>query len=83
LRNAAINIITLVGIQFGQLLAGGIVVESVFNIPGLGLLGLGAVRSSDYPLVQGVVLVIAFMIVLTNLGVDLLYGALDPRIRYE
>jgi peptide/nickel transport system permease protein len=83
LRNAAINIITLVGIQFGQLLAGGIVVESVFNIPGLGLLGLGAVRSSDYPLVQGVVLVIAFMIVLINLIVDLLYGALDPRIRYE
>ncbi len=83
LRNAAINILTLVGIQFGQLLAGGIVVESVFNIPGLGLLGLQAVRSSDYPLVQGVVFVIAMMIVLINLVVDLMYGALDPRIRYD
>ena len=66
LRNAAINIITLLGIQFGQLLAGGIVVESVFNIPGLGLLGLGAVRFGDYPLVQGVVFVIAAMIVFIN-----------------
>ncbi len=83
LRNAAINILTLVGLQFGQLLAGGIVVESVFNIPGLGLLGLQAVRSGDYPLVQGVVFVIAMMIVLINLVVDLMYGALDPRIRYD
>ncbi|MEY4532161.1 MAG: hypothetical protein RLZZ156_2884 [Deinococcota bacterium] len=83
LRNAAINIITLLGIQFGQLLAGGIVVESVFNIPGLGLLGLGAVRFGDYPLVQGVVFVIAAMIVFINLIVDLMYGALDPRIRYD
>jgi peptide/nickel transport system permease protein len=83
LRNAAVNILTLLGIQFGQLLAGGIVVESVFAIPGLGLLGLNAVKSSDFPLVQGVVFVIALMIVLTNLIVDLLYSALDPRIRYE
>ena len=83
LRNAAINILTLLGIQFGQLLAGGIVVESVFNIPGLGMLGLQAVRSSDYPLVQGVVFVIAALIVLINLIVDLLYGTLDPRIRYD
>ncbi len=83
LRNAAINILTLVGIQFGQLLAGGIVVESVFSIPGLGLLGLNAVRFGDYPLVQGVVLVIAIMIVVINLIVDVLYGVLDPRIRYD
>jgi peptide/nickel transport system permease protein len=83
LRNAGINILTLLGIQFGQLLAGGIVVESVFAIPGLGLLGLNAVKSSDFPLVQGVVFVIASMIVLINLTVDLLYSALDPRIRYE
>jgi peptide/nickel transport system permease protein len=83
LRNAAVNILTLLGIQFGQLLAGGIVVESVFAIPGLGLLGLNAVKSSDFPLVQGVVFVIALMIVLANLIVDLLYSAFDPRIRYE
>jgi peptide/nickel transport system permease protein len=83
LRNAAINILTLVGIQFGQLLAGGIVVETVFAIPGLGKLGLDGVRSTDFPLVQGVVFVIATIIVLVNLAVDLLYGALDPRIRYD
>jgi peptide/nickel transport system permease protein len=83
LRNAYINILTLVGIQFGQLLAGGIVVETVFAIPGLGKLGLDAVRSTDFPLVQGVVLVIAGLIVVVNLIVDLLYGTLDPRIRYD
>jgi peptide/nickel transport system permease protein len=83
LRNAGINILTLLGIQFGQLLAGGIVVESVFAIPGLGLLGLNAVKASDFPLVQGVVFVIALLIVMINLVVDVLYSAFDPRIRYE
>jgi peptide/nickel transport system permease protein len=83
LRNALVNILTLVGIQFGQLLAGSIVVETVFALPGLGKLGLDAVQRTDFPLVQGVVLVIAALIVLVNLIVDLLYGALDPRIRYE
>ncbi len=83
LRNAMVSILTLVGIQFGQLLAGGIVVETVFALPGLGKLGLDAVQRTDFPLVQGVVLVIAALIVLANLIVDLLYGALDPRIRYD
>jgi peptide/nickel transport system permease protein len=83
LRNSAIQILTLVGIQLGQLLAGAIIVESVFNLNGLGKLGLSAVRTSDFPLVQGVVMTIALMIVLINLIVDLLYGALDPRIRYD
>jgi ABC-type dipeptide/oligopeptide/nickel transport system permease component len=71
------------GIQLGQLLAGAIIVESVFNLNGLGKLGLSAVKTSDFPLVQGVVITIALMIVLINLIVDLLYGALDPRIRYD
>jgi peptide/nickel transport system permease protein len=83
LRNAAINIMTLLGIQLGGLLAGGIVVETVFAIPGLGKLGLDGVRSTDFPLVQGVVFTIATIIVFVNLIVDLLYGVLDPRIRYE
>ena len=83
LRNAVIQILTLLGIQLGQLLAGAIIVESVFNLNGLGKLGLSAVKTSDFPLVQGVVLSIALMIVLINLIVDLLYGALDPRIRYD
>ncbi len=83
LKNAAIQILTLMGIQLGQLLAGAIIVESVFNLNGLGKLGLSAVKTSDFPLVQGVVFSIAVMIVLINLIVDLLYGALDPRIRYD
>ena len=83
LKNAAIQILTLIGIQLGQLLAGAIIVESVFNLNGLGKLGLSAVKNSDFPLVQGVVISIALMIVLINLIVDLLYGALDPRIRYD
>ena len=83
LKNAAIQILTVMGIQLGQLLAGAIIVESVFNLNGLGKLGLSAVKNSDFPLVQGVVITIAMMIVLINLIVDLLYGALDPRIRYD
>lgn len=83
LKNAAIQILTLMGIQLGQLLAGAIIVESVFNLNGLGKLGLSAVKNSDFPLVQGVVFTIAAVIVLINLIVDLLYGALDPRIRYD
>jgi peptide/nickel transport system permease protein len=83
LKNAAIQILTLMGIQLGQLLAGAIIVESVFNLNGLGKLGLSAVKTSDFPLVQGVVFSIAVMIVVINLIVDLLYGALDPRIRYD
>jgi peptide/nickel transport system permease protein len=83
LKNAMITIITLVGLQIGQLLAGSIVVESVFNIRGLGSLGLQAVKSSDFPLVQGVVLMIAVVIVSINFILDLLYAMIDPRIQYD
>jgi ABC-type dipeptide/oligopeptide/nickel transport system permease component len=83
LRNAWIQILTLFGIQLGQLLAGSIIVETVYQLPGLGTLGIKAVKSIDFPLVQGVVFVISSVIVTINLIVDLLYGALDPRIRYE
>jgi peptide/nickel transport system permease protein len=83
LKNALITIVTLVGLQIGQLLAGSIVVESVFNIRGLGSLGLQAVKSSDFPLVQGVVLVIATVIVSINFVLDLLYALIDPRIHYD
>lgn len=83
LRNALVGILTLAGLQFTQLLAGAIVVESVFNLPALGTLALEAVNGKDFPLVQGVVMVIAAAIVVVNLLVDLLYGALDPRIRFD
>ncbi len=83
LKNALVNVLTLLGLQVGQLLAGAIVVESVFDLPGLGRLALDAVKASDFPLVQGVVLCIAATIVLVNFLVDVGYGALDPRIRFD
>ena len=83
LRNALIPIITVAGIQLGQLVAGAIVLESVFALPGLGRLALGAIGARDLPVVQGVALFVASGIVLINFAVDLAYGFLDPRIRYE
>jgi peptide/nickel transport system permease protein len=83
LRNAMIPILTVAGIQLGQLMAGSIVLESVFYLPGLGRLAIGAISARDLPVVQGVVLFVASVIVTINVAVDLLYGVLDPRIRYE
>jgi peptide/nickel transport system permease protein len=83
LRNALIPIVTVAGVQLGQLLAGAIVLESVFALPGLGRLALGAISARDLPVVQGVALFIASTIVVINFAVDLTYGVLDPRIRYD
>jgi peptide/nickel transport system permease protein len=83
LRNALIPIVTVAGIQLGQLVAGAIVLESVFALPGLGRLALGAIGARDLPVVQGVALFVASAIVVINFAVDLAYGFLDPRIRYE
>jgi peptide/nickel transport system permease protein len=83
LRNAMIPIVTVAGIQLGQLMAGSIVLESVFYLPGLGRLALGAISARDLPVVQGVVLFVASLIVVINVAVDVLYGLLDPRIRYN
>jgi peptide/nickel transport system permease protein len=83
LRNAMIPVITVAGIQLGQLMAGSIVLETVFYLPGLGRLAIGAISARDLPVVQGVVLFVACVIVTINVAVDLLYGVLDPRIRYE
>ena len=83
LRNALIPIVTVAGVQLGQLLAGAIILESVFALPGLGRLALGAISARDLPVVQGVGLFIASTIVVINFAVDLTYGLLDPRIRYE
>jgi peptide/nickel transport system permease protein len=83
LRNAMIPIVTVIGVQLGQLIAGAIVLESVFALPGLGRLALGAISARDLPVVQGVTLFVAASIVFINFAVDLAYAALDPRIRYE
>jgi peptide/nickel transport system permease protein len=83
LRNAMIPILTVSGVQLGQLMAGSIILESVFYLPGLGRLALGAISARDLPVVQGVVLFVASTIVTINAAVDILYGVLDPRIRHE
>jgi peptide/nickel transport system permease protein len=83
LRNALLPIVTIVGLQLGTLLAGSIVLENVFYLPGLGRLALGAISARDLPVVQGVVLFVAVVVVALNFAVDLLYTVLDPRIRYE
>ncbi len=82
LKNAAVPIVTIVGIGFASLIGGAVVTESVFAIPGLGRLTVDAILRRDYPVIQGVVLLFSFMYVLVNLGVDLLYTLFDPRIRY-
>jgi len=82
-RNALIPVVTVAGIQLGQLMAGAIVLESVFALPGLGRLAIGAISARDLPVVQGVTLFVASSIVLINFAVDVAYGLLDPRIRYE
>jgi peptide/nickel transport system permease protein len=81
LRNALIPVVTIVGLQMGELLAGAIVIENVFNLPGLGRLVFLAIGQRDLPVVQGVSLLIAFFIVVVNFAVDLVYGVIDPRIR--
>ncbi|HEY7036057.1 MAG TPA: nickel ABC transporter permease [Thermomicrobiales bacterium] len=83
LKNALIPAVTLVGLQFGYLLGGAVIVESVFSRQGIGRLAVQAIVAKDYTMVQGVVLFVAIAYVLVNLIVDLLYGFLDPRIRYE
>jgi peptide/nickel transport system permease protein len=83
LRNALIPVVTVAGIQLGQLMAGSIVLESVFALPGLGRLALGAITARDLPVVQGVTLFVAACIVAINFAVDVAYGFLDPRIRHE
>jgi len=80
LRNAALPIVTVVGIQFGVLLGGAIVVETIFGLPGLGKLVVTAVNQRNYTVVQGAILVIATLFILVNLITDLIYGWLDPRV---
>jgi peptide/nickel transport system permease protein len=81
LRNALISVITVVGLQFGSLLAGAMVTETIFSWPGIGRLTLQAINSRDYPLVQGCFLAIAATYIAVNLLTDLLYTVVDPRIR--
>jgi ABC-type dipeptide/oligopeptide/nickel transport system permease component len=83
LKNALIPVVTVVGLQYGFLLGGAVVTETIFAWPGVGRLAMTAILQRDYPVVQGCVLLVAVLFVLVNLLVDLLYGWLDPRIRFE
>ncbi|MBI3598196.1 MAG: ABC transporter permease [Nitrospirae bacterium] len=80
-RNALIPLITVLGLQFGALLTGAIITETIFSWPGLGRLTIAAIYSRDYPLVQGCILAVAFTYLLTSLLVDMLYAIADPRVR--
>ena len=82
-RNALIPIVTILGLQFGTLLAGTIITESIFSWPGIGRLTVQAIQARDYPLLQGCILMIAFSYVLVNLVTDFIYALADPRIRLQ
>src|SRR5579863_6073983 len=82
-RNALIPILTILGLQFGTLLAGTIVTETIFSWPGIGRLAVQAIGSRDYPLLQGCILLIAFSYVIVNLLTDVLCALVDPRVRFE
>ncbi len=81
LRNALIPVVTLIGLQIGFLLGGAVVTETVFSWPGVGRLAVGAILSSDFPMAQGTILVLSLGFILVNLAVDMVYAALDPRMR--
>ncbi|MBC7483472.1 MAG: ABC transporter permease [Rhizobacter sp.] len=83
LRNSAIPLITYIGLQFGNLIGGLVVVEKVFNWPGLGTLAFDAISGRDYPVLQGTVTALAVMVVVVNLLIDIAYGLVDPRIRHK
>jgi glutathione transport system permease protein len=83
LRNALIPVVTMMGLQFGFLLGGSIVVEKVFNWPGMGRLLVDAVEMRDYPIIQAEVLLFSLQFILINLLVDVLYGVINPTIRYK
>jgi peptide/nickel transport system permease protein len=82
-RNALLPVLTVVGLEFGTLLGGAVITETIFSWPGLGQLTVSAIAARDYAMVQGVVLLLAAVFILLNLLVDVLYAVLDPRIRFE
>jgi peptide/nickel transport system permease protein len=82
LRNALIPVVTIVGLEFGALLGGAVITETIFAWPGIGRLAIRAIVQRDFPVVQGVVLMIAIVRICANLGVDVIYALIDPRIRY-
>ena len=83
LRNSLIPVVTIVGLQSATLLGGAILTERTFSWPGIGTLLVNSIQARDYPVIQGVVLLFAVTFFVINLAVDILYGYIDPRIRYN
>lgn len=83
LRNSLIDVVTIVGLQFGFLLAGSVLVETVFTIPGLGRLLIDSILFRDYTVIQVILLIFTLQFIVVNLVVDVLYGVLNPKIRYD
>jgi peptide/nickel transport system permease protein len=83
IKNAMIPVVTALGIQVGYIFGGSVIIETVFNIPGVGRLLAVSLFSQDFQVVQAIILVISLVVVLSNLLVDIIYGCLDPRIRYD
>ncbi|MSP14914.1 MAG: ABC transporter permease [Chloroflexi bacterium] len=83
LKNAMIPVITIIGIQFGRLLGGAVITESVFAYPGIGRLVVNSILNRDYPVVQATMMLVVIIFLVTNIIIDLTYGYLDPRVKYE
>ncbi|WP_264199816.1 ABC transporter permease [Pseudonocardia sp. ICBG601] len=83
LRNSLLVVLTIVGLQLGGLVSGAVVTERIFGLPGFGKLTLDSVFTRDYPVIQGVVLVVTLAYIVINLAVDVLYSVVDPRVRVE
>jgi ABC-type dipeptide/oligopeptide/nickel transport system permease component len=83
LRNALLSVVTIMSLQFGSLLTGAVITETIFSWPGIGRLTVQAIQTRDYPLVQGCVLIIAVSYLLVNFLTDIVYRLIDPRISYE
>jgi len=83
LRNSLLPVVTIIGLQLGNLLAGSVIIETMFAIPGLGRMAITAIRGRDYPSLQGVVLLFTMVVLIVNLITDMSYALLDPRVRYS
>jgi ABC-type dipeptide/oligopeptide/nickel transport system permease component len=83
LKNALVPVVTILGIQFGRLLGGAVVTEAVFAYAGIGRLSVLSILNRDYPVVQGTLMLVVCLFLLVNLAVDLTYGYLDPRVKFE
>jgi len=83
LKNAFLPVLTVLGTGFGALMTGSFVVETLFQVPGIGYESINSITKRDYPVIQGMALLVAILYILVNLGVDILYGVIDPRVRSQ